>query len=433
MPIPEIVDLNDVMDTPTDITTDTDVTTDDTDLDSADDTFESDVDDAVDDEVSSDEPIEPAVKPGKAEKITPEKIDAKSGIPAKYKKLFKEDKELRSIYFQNKEYAKIFETPQKAAAIAEKLELYGGIDGVEKDLGEMATIDQMFASGDPAVLDTWTKMSPQGFNKIMPSAIERYSHADPEGWTHMASRVIAQSFDSVGLVQKIQQVYKSLDPKSEAAQILSEFYNGYLDNIYANVKNGPQQKKIDPERQKLQADRQAFDNQRQNTFLSDLATEANKIWADRQTKELNSYIRGRNLGPDQLEILNSNIDARFKRILEKDTVAQKQMTELLRAGNKDAYIKYMNGKLEKYMPQATKEVWRAFTGLKGSTTKDREIEKKTVGKTKSGVIQISGIPSPGQVDRAATIKYAKTLRKSYDALIMDNTCVLTNGKIVQWQ
>ena len=151
MPIPEIVDLNDVIDVPSDVeTTDIDVTTDDTDLDS-DDTFESDVDDAVDDKVSSDEVVEPAVKPGKAEKIQPEKIDAKSGIPAKYKKLFKEDKELRSIYFQNKEYAKIFETPQKAAAIAEKLELYGGIDGVEKDLGEMATIDQMFASGDPAV------------------------------------------------------------------------------------------------------------------------------------------------------------------------------------------------------------------------------------------------------------------------------------------
>ena len=390
-----------------------------------------DVDTDIDSDMELDSNTESDIdgKPVKPNKIDLTKTEFKK-LPENIKKIFKEQPAIKSMYFQNQEYAKAFESPAKAQQIAETLDMYGGIDSIQNDIKEWSTIDSMFQAGDSTLLDTWTKMSPEGFNKIMPDAIIKYSQGDPEGFAHMSGRIIAQSMDQVGLPQVMQQLYSTLEPGSPAAKIVESIYNNYLQPIYGLAKNAPV-KRVDPERQKLQSEREQFETQKQQVFLTDVATEANKIWSDRQTKELSPYLKGRNLTSDQMTMLHSNINAKFKKMLSKDTVAQEQMANLLRSGDKAKYIRYMNSKLDKYMPIAAQQVWRAFNGI--NSAKVKPTVQPTVKSNSSTPIRVNRIPTPAQIDQAATIQYGKSIGKSYQSVIESGLAVLKNGKLVRFE
>ena len=370
-----------------------------------------------------------------SDKSKPTKIDLQKtefkNLPKNIKETFKQNPQLKQMFFQNQEYAKAFESPKVAAQVAETLDLYGGIETIQTDLKEMSTVDTMFQAGDPAVVETWQKLSPDGFNKVMPEAIVKFSKVDPEGYKYMAARIQANAFDNAGLPTFVQNLYKMVEPNSEAAKAIEQLYNNFLTPIYDAAKSAPV-KKDDPERIKLENDRKQFEDQKTEVFLSDLASTANKVWAERQDKELASYVKGKNLDKDQLAMLNSNIDAKFKKLLAKDTLAQEQMASILRSGDKAKYLKYMNAKLDKYMPEATRQVWRAFTGV---NTQQKKIETKTAvdaKKSQTGPILINAIPSPNQIDQTATTKYAKSIGLTYRACIEKNLCVLRNGKLVKF-
>lgn len=429
---PVLQDLSTVaQDTPTETETpDTDIETTDTETDSQDtESTESDSTDLDSTESVEDGETEVSSKT-KSNKIDLNKTEFKD-LPKNIREAFKANPGLKEMFFQNQQYAKAFESPKVAAQVAETLDLYGGIETIQTDLKEMATVDTMFAAGDPAVVEQWQQLSPEGFNKVMPEAIVKFSKVDPEGYKYMSSRIIANSFDNAGIPTFIQNLYKTLDPNSEAAKQVATLYNDFLTPIYENAKAAPV-KKEDPERTKFESEKKAFEQQKQDAFLTDVSTEANKIWATRQDKELSSYIKGKNLSSDQIAMLNSNIDARFKKLLAKDTDAQEQMVSILRSNDKAKYIKYMNGKLDKYMPEATRQVWRAFTGV---TTAQKKVDVKTAvaAKKTSGPILVDKIPAPGQIDQAATTKYAKSIGLSYrDCIDKKNIAVLKNGKIVKF-
>jgi len=352
-------------------------------------------------------------------------------LPENYKKMFKEDPALKQMFFENQQYAKVFESPKVAAQIAEQIDLYGGIETITNDLKEMSTIDTMFQAGDSAVLDVWTKMSPDGFSKIMPDAIVKYSNMDPEGWEHMSSRILAQSFDQANLVGAIQQLYRDLDPNSQAAKLVENIYNNYLSPIYQSAKNGPKQKAENPEKTKLQSERQQFELQKQEAFVGDVCIDTNRNLTECQNRELAPYIKGKNLDKEQLKMLHSNIDARFKKLLEKDSLAQEQMSNILRSGDKAKFLKYMQSKIDKYMPEATRQVWRAFTGVKSEQMKAST--KSAQNKVQSGPIRVDRVPRPDQIDQQASIKYAKGKGLTYQQLINKGIVVLKNGKVVKFE
>ncbi len=235
----------------------------------------------------------------------------------------------------------------------------------------------------------------------------------------------------------LESLYSKLEPGSDAAKIVENIYNNYLKPIYEAAQNAPQ-KKVDPEREKLVADRKAFEDQKQQSFFNDLSTSVNKIWSDRQNSELKSYLKNKSLNKDQMSMINSNIDAKFKKLLASDNLAQQQMVEILKSGDKNKYIKFMNSKLDKYMPQAVQQVWRAFNGVTGTQNK---IAKGDAAKAKSNAtndgvtkpIRINSIPKPEQIDRIKTTEYAKTQGKTYNQMIDQGIVFLKNGKMVKFE
>ncbi len=360
------------------------------------------------------------------------KTDYKDLSP-KIKEALKANPELKASYFQAREYAKAFDTPEKAIEVSETLDLYGGIDAIKTDMAEFATTDTMFAAGDPGLIDKWAEMSPDGFAKIVPAALDKLYKVDPEMYSHVGSKMIASYLTQQnGLIQSMSQYYNTLDPKSSEAKLLSNIYSNYLEPIIEMSKKVPE-KKVDPERLKLQEEKQSFENEKQQIFLNDTATETNKVWSNRLDSELNRYTKGKNISKEQTEMLKSNIDARFKKLLDKDASAQQQMVSILRSGDKAKYIKYMQSKLEKYMPSATDYVWKAFNGVNTIATKEakKEVKSSSTSNTNSPIL-VNNIPKPSQIDREATEKWAKTQNMTYNQAINKNTVVLKNGKLIKW-
>ena len=407
------------------------VNTEDNDLEQVD----SDVDEQVSDdlELGKDEEQVSDDKNKKSSNKTKDilKSDFKDLSP-KLKSALKENPELKSAFFQVREYAKAFDTPQKAQEVSELLDLHGGIDAIKSDIEEWSTTDMMFQSGDEKLVDTWAEMSPEGFAKIVPSALNKLYSVDPEAYNHVGSKLITSYLSQPnGLISAMTATYNTLDPKSNEAKLLNDIYTNYLEPIIEMSKKAPE-KKVDPERQKLMDEKKLFENQKQEAFLGDVTTETNSIWISRLNNELDRYTNGKNISEEQMGMLKSNIDARFKKVLAKDGLALQQMVSILRSGDKAKYIKYMQSKLDKYMPSATEYVWRIFSGVKGTSTKVTPTAKTPTTPKSGAPILVNRVPRPDQVDREATSKLAKSKGKTYNDLINNNTVVLKNGKIVRW-
>jgi len=391
-----------------------------------------DSDESEEDEVSDDKQVSDNKTNKKTTKSTDIlKTDFKS-LPAKIKTALKENPELKATYFQAKEYAKSFATPEIAQQVSETLDLYGGIDAIKSDMEEFSTTDTMFAAGDPALIDKWAEMSPSGFAKIVPEALNKLYNVDPEMYQHVGSKMIASYLNQQnGLVQSMTQYYNTLPKDSSEAKLLNSIYSNFLEPILEMSKKVPE-KKVDPERLKLNAEKEQWNDQKVRAKNDEWLGEATKNQNAKISDSLKDYIKGKNITDEQIKLLSSNIDARAKKMMMKNPEIMKQMKTLLSMDDKTKFIKYMNSKIEKFVPAATHDIWKMFNGVKG-TSKSTPVKEiaKTTAKTTAPIL-INRIPKPSEIDREATEKLAASQNKTYNSMISSNTVVLKNGKIVKW-
>jgi hypothetical protein len=170
--------------TPVDATPASDTSSDSTDSSSADTGDATDPNASTDETAGDDSQADP--KADASTDDTPA-ADATPGdgrtIPAKWKELFKNDKELKSLYFSNAEFRKHFEMPAKAKEFLADLEAAGGIDNLKQASSTLQEIDTAIAAGDSKIVERFAQA--EGFPKLVPSVMAAYAKSDEAGYTQM--------------------------------------------------------------------------------------------------------------------------------------------------------------------------------------------------------------------------------------------------------
>lgn len=348
-------------------------------------------------------------------------------IPQEYKDLFKKDRRLREMYFSNAAYKKVFGSPSEAAELVESLETMGGLQGIQAERQEWATVDTMFAAGDPALVEQWAKDFPEGFTKIMPAALEGYYKADPEGYSHEIAKVFASTLQQANVAPALASLRQLVGDNPQAAGIVKG-----LESLFTGINKLAEtapKKSVDPERQKLQEERQAWEAQKAEIFRKDVATDVTQSIKSGIKSNLTPYLKSRKLDNESYAVLENNVNIELSKLLNADKVFQSQKTDVLATQDKARILKFLQARIDKYLPDAAKKVMRAFGSISGQRQAEiaqkqkQNLSRKDVGPGANPTNQrISRAPQSSEID------WSRTSRDDFWA----NRAVLRNGKKVSW-
>jgi hypothetical protein len=353
-------------------------------------------------------------------------------IPAKFRQLFKDNKDLKKLWFVNQEFREHFASPAEAEKAKLTLMQLGGEEGIkaiEADRAALAEIDQRFAQGDPKFIDEMAQQNPEGFAKIVPHALENLARLDPETYNRTMSAVFSNTFQQRGgLTDTIYEVRRSLNAGNtqEAAQLLANVAE-YLDGFDKTARQQPTTKS-DPEKEKWIIDKQKWEQQKVQQWQTEVGNEVTSHIDTATKKELGNYLKGKKLSDQAYKMFLDNVHKELVKSLKGDTNYQTQAKIHVAKMDKEAALRLHKSRMDKYLPVAVKNTYKLFYsnfGAKAAEQKKRvetNQARKDVGSGAPTTTQMAKPPKPEEVDSRYTTK----------EMILKGEAVLKNGKKVKF-
>jgi hypothetical protein len=375
------------------------------------------------------EPTELTEPEGTAAEDGDEEVDGDGRtIPAKFRQLFKEHKDLKNLWFVNQEYREHFASPAEAEKAKLTIMQLGGEEGIqaiEADRAALASIDQRLAQGDPRFVEEIATQNPEGFAKIIPHALDNLARLDPDAYNYTMSKVFSSTFQQRGgLADAIYAVQQNLSlGNTQNAQQLLTNVQEYIDGFEKTSRQQPT-KRNDPDREKFQTEKQKWEQQKQQEWYGKLQTEAMANIDTTVKKELASY--GKKYSDDAYKMFFNRVLADFAKQLQADTNYQSQMVIHTTKQDKESALKLYRSRAAKFLPLAVKKTYKLFnTEFGGKTAEQKKrVEvnqaRKDVGSGAPAVEKVSKAPKPEDIDSRYTTK----------EMILKGKAVLKNGKTV---
>ena len=372
---------------------------------------------------------------------SPETQETQDGrvIPQEFREAFKQNPKLRNLFFSEKAYREQFPTIQEARQARDLLETVGGEEGwkqVQQSQEEQRGLDDLYYSRNPQKQRDFVKnlltQDKGAFESIVPVALEEFYGASPEAYNRVMSQVISStfqmSFNRAGLAGALAQLKNSIGANDgRATQILQgiEEWAGEFEKI---ARSKPA---IDPEREKLQKEldeiKSSTEKQKQDSFFSSYQSDAYKSAETSVEKHLASMLAGKTLDKDTKETLSENIVRRVSRMAQKDENYMRSIKAILQRGDKDKAVRFFTSKFNQLLPQAAKEVFKAFNvnpNPKPAPTNTAAKPAVSSAPQSPGFVRIARAPKSSEID------YSRTSNK----MIANGQAVLiAGGKKVQWE
>jgi hypothetical protein len=359
---------------------------------------ESDIDSSGDDDGLADAGEKPQ-RPSDWKKIAEE---LKSTDPAVAKAA---QKALKRAYGENDLYRKVFKSPQEAQKAVQRIETLGGLDAVESEAAEWASVYNGFRSGDPKVLDVWFKDNPDGVGKLMPTALNKYREMDPAGWTHEMSSVFMATAQNTGMLQAFEMLLDIPEvANNPTAKRALEKITQVMNAINGHASKPPVRDEAN--QSKALSEREQKIKQQENViYQRQVAQQVEPVMRKAAEMAISKLITGKKLSADARADLIRDVKAEFSQISKKDPDFQKNAKALLESGETERFLRLVKSKLEQQMPFAAKRVWRKYQGISGiaqETQQQRKTEAQSRreaggGGAASNTVRTAS-PKPADVD-----------------------------------
>lgn len=380
-------------------------------------------------------------------------------IPAEVKKLLADLKTtnpklaatLKGQLFENQAWKQAFPGGLKEArAIKTTLDNYGGAEAIaELQNGHAAItqqleeIDAKVAAGDPEYIASIFKQFPEGASKMMPSALENFRAADPDGYNFTMGRVVYNTA-AAGLIPAAKALQTALQAKNDAGvnQAFGEIVD-WINGIQALASKQPQ-KTVDPERQKLDADRQQFETERREAFKADVGANIKTHMETAIESELGKHLKLRGIDikvlrkndPDAFESLFTDVDRRIASGIKADKKFLDAKDALMSSGNKAQVLKHYRAKIDSLIVDAAKKTDKVFYSAGGGKQQNNaaRVGANNARKDLSG----GGSPGPqlGARPEQGTIDWQRVPAgyKTVESAILDGKAYVKGRKdLVNWR
>lgn len=304
-----------------------------------------------------------------------------------------------------------------------------GIEGVKAEQAEWRGIDEAWNAADPKVIDVWMDANPQAFSKLMPTAINKFAAADPDGYQRYQSSVILATLQQSGVLGNLRFLDRALKmgDKETGAALLQEIHE-WIGKIDETAKSKPKAAERDPD----------FD-QREH----DLTQREFKIWADGTAAEVNSfktnsiknelaqYIKGQNLDDETFAAIELQALKYLDPLLTGDPQFAKLFNQYAENRDRDGMVRLMKSKLQELLPSKpgkpgpVEKAYKLF--FRGATPaqKPKPVAAKPGAPAESatkGWEKVGKAPAPQDID----------MKASPFEMRFKQGAVLKNGKKVFW-
>lgn len=316
------------------------------------------------------------------------------------------EKQIKRWFFENSRFREAgFESPEEARNLVDKLESWGGVEGIEKETQEAATFWTMLDAGDGGLLDTLEKEHGEGMKKLMPALMDRFQNSDPAGFSHkfagifMATLGASKAGEMSALLAFNQLAKKFPDiRKSDEFAKIAEVINAVNDI----AQRSPEPAKVDSKLSEREKQLKQQENQLKNQALAGKATPVLGKWA---TNAMNVAFKGTNLTKEGKKDVIGRIHTEFAALVDKETDRKAARKAFLDSGETEKWLKMVDSDAKRIMPQAARRAKRWYDGITGKT--DKTAQERTAegqsrreaggGGTTGGTIR-TGTPDAKQVD-----------------------------------
>ena len=311
-------------------------------------------------------------------------------------------------------------TTEQITQQLEAIGLHGGIEGLQTlaDTAERAAqLDGLFESGDPSLIDGWSKDFPEGFSKLVFPSVDKLETLNPEQYEAGMSRAAGRFLEKYGTFGQIERLGAAIDPANKAAV---DMYNELVKNIFSPLRGAASKQMTDPlagERQKIAQERQKLQEGEQNQFKESVKKDVNTEVRSQISKQVSAMLKGKTVS----ERVLTNIETEISRQVNADPNYSKQVGAVFSKKDKDAAVKFIVSRAIAKAPTAIRTVLKEL-GVSGTAPK---VAAKPAPST--GVATIPGVPKTSDVDFTRT-----DMATFVGTKFSHGTAWLKNGKQAKW-
>lgn len=317
---------------------------------------------------------------------------------------------LNDAYFRSNRFSEIgFPTPEDSQRARATFEALGGEDGIasmRQRVDFADNIDRMAEEGDPKIVDSWATESPEGFKKIVPTALSRLEQLDAKAYAETLRPHLVKSLQGTGLADAINRVAwfadktDNPDLKREIGQI-QQWLGGLVDE-----ETKRQSTQNDPRMEQINKERQSISQERAQIFDDKIRTQLQPQLDSALAASIKELSKGQKLPDGTVSDLTQAVISEIDATLGKDKVYQANLSALRAKGDIGAIVKYVKTNFDSLRPRIARDVWSKrvspFQTNKQDVPPRREPAggngRPTVQPQPSSMPRLLNKPTPDQID-----------------------------------
>lgn len=373
---------------------------------------------------------EPGTEAGK-EGATEEGLDADGrAVPAKWREAFKNDPELKALFFERRAFQKEFPGGiQEVRGLKQTLDLVGGNEGLQKmqtDIADYRGLANHFLDGSPEFVADLFENDAIAAMSHLPTYLDKAREADEPGYNRLIAQRIHAEHDSVGLRPALKSAHDAIPkgPEGDEARRLLNGIAGWHDKLQkvAEQEEDPRVKKLQDQ---IRDGRKSADAEQLKTLNQSYQAEAAQAIDKSIDRILGSYLKGRKIPDEDLSTIKEQIKLRTNRAILDDKEYTKNRDMVGARRDKPALLKLATNRWNKELEIVIPKVARLF-GLgspKPAPAAGNGNGTPAAAPAAAGFTKVDVPPDPKTID---------TYRTSRDMIVKQHQAILKDGKKVQW-
>lgn len=332
------------------------------------------------------------------------------------KNLWHESRRWRQQGFKNPEELKAHN--EKLNEISTSLGRTDGLKGlaaIEAETKEWHEVQQGFRTGDPAVVKSWSEMSPEGFNTLMPHALEQWRTANPME----AAREMAETFvqtityaDPQGrtFLNAFNEAFKAIPETDKNTRALMQYMADELNKI---IKISTTKKEGSSDRRSVTTEQQKIQVQQRQVYLGKLDNMTRPVEDRVVDQALTQALSGKKVSDELREELKDDLKREWRTWSQKNKDYNQNARQILEAKDDDRFMRLFKSHITRNIAPIARKLVRKYVSLGGGNAERKaegaaRIESAAggTGKAEGAVIKysgpmIAGGPDPSQIDYPA--------------------------------
>lgn len=360
-------------------------------------------------------------------------------IPSKYADLFKQDKDLKSLWFASQALKTAIPGGFKAAIEEHKaLEAVGGVEGIQtlqQDVDSFQHFDQLFSENPEQWVKETFGADPEQATKATRLALQHIKATNPEMGEHIEAGMVWDklSGDDSPLVA-IYNLLAANKDVPEAVALAKQLAGWY--NKFEKLSKTVPEKKIDPQQKALTEREQAAEKRESAISMNEVSSIAFPAFKSgvmgllaKEAKALGVDVaKFAEAQPGAYRSMLSDIQQKVTIACSADQRFVNNFQARLRAKDTRGAAELQKKKEAMVYPDIARKVGAEYGLLKKTpaTNARRTTQGNGNGNASAGIMRVSGPPDRSQID------WAKTTGGPNGNIMLDDQAILRDGKHVTW-